>query len=38
MSLVTSINGWSLDTMKQILYCRTGYRSLAQIEEMEEDY
>lgn len=38
MSLVTSINGWSLDSLESILYSRTGYRSLAQIKELEEDY
>ena len=36
MNLVTSINGWSLDTMESILYVKTGYRSLEQIKEMEE--
>ena len=32
---VTSINGYSLDSLESILYSRTGYRTLEQIEEME---
>ena len=35
ISLVTSINGYSLDSLESILYSRTGYRSLNQITEME---
>lgn len=31
--LVTSINGWNLETLASILYSRTGYRSLEQYEE-----
>ena len=38
ISLVTSINGWSLDSLESILYSRTSYRTLAQIKELEEDY
>ena len=33
--LVTSINGTNLDTLKDILYRRTGYRSLEQIKDCE---
>ena len=33
--LVTSINGTNLESLESILYCRTGYRSLEQINEME---
>ena len=29
--LVTSINGTNLDTLEDILYVRTGYRSLEQL-------
>lgn len=36
LSLVTSINGTNLDTLESILYSRTGYRSLEQIQEAEE--
>lgn len=31
VSLVTSINGTNLDTLEDILYVRTGYRSLEQL-------
>ena len=37
VSLVTSINGTSLDTFESILYVRTGYRSLEQILEAEAE-
>jgi len=33
LSLVTSINGYNEQALKDVLYCRTGYRSLEQIEE-----
>lgn len=32
IALVTSINGSSLDTYEQMLYVRTGYRSLDQMD------
>lgn len=35
ISLVTAINGWNLDTLNDILYARTGYRSLEQIKDYE---
>tara|TARA_Y100001937_G_scaffold89204_1_gene120603 strand:- start:42 stop:221 length:180 start_codon:yes stop_codon:yes gene_type:complete len=35
ISLVTSINGTSIDTLNNILYSRTGYRSLDQFNECE---
>jgi len=38
ISLVTSINGCNLDSVEDILYYRTGYRTLEQIQEMEGDY
>ena len=34
--LVTSINGYNLDSLESILYSRTGYRTLKQIVEMED--
>ena len=37
IGLVCSINGTNLDSLESILYSRTGYRSLEQIREMEED-
>ena len=36
ISLVTSINGFSEDTLNQILFSRTAYRTLEQYKEMEE--
>ena len=36
ISLVCSINGTNLDSLESILYSRTGYRTLEQIQEMEE--
>lgn len=35
LSLVTSINGYNLESMASVLYVRTGYRSIEQIEECE---
>ena len=37
MSLVTSINGTNTESLESILYVRTGYRSLEQIRDMEEE-
>jgi hypothetical protein len=37
ISLVTSIMGYNLDALEGILYSRTGYRTLEQIKEMEEE-
>lgn len=36
ISLVTSINGWNEDAMNDIIYVRTGYRSIEQYEEEME--
>jgi len=36
INLVCCINGSSLDTLNDILYAKTGYRSLEQIQEMED--
>jgi len=38
ISLVTSINGHNLESLESILYSRTGYHTLEQIQEMEEEY
>ena len=35
LRVVTSINGYSVETLNDILYATTGYRSLEQIEEVE---
>ena len=37
IGLVCSINGTNLESLESILYVRSGYRSLEQIKEMEED-
>ena len=37
IGLVCSINGTNLESLDSILYVRTGYRSLEQLGEMEED-
>lgn len=37
IKLVTQINGTSLETLENILYARTGYRSLEQINYYDED-
>jgi hypothetical protein len=31
LQLITSINGFNLDSLESILYVRTGYRSLEQV-------
>ena len=33
LQIVTSINGYSLDTMNDILYAHTGLRSFDQVED-----
>ena len=33
LQVVTDINGYSEDTLLDILYCVTGYRSFEQLEE-----
>jgi hypothetical protein len=35
--LVTKINGFSVETMNDILYARTGYRSIEQLEDEEDE-
>ena len=35
LTLVTNINGVSTETMEDILYAKTGYRSFDQLEEEE---
>lgn len=38
ISLVTDINGYNLDSLESILYCRTGYHTLEQAQEIESEY
>jgi len=33
LNIVTSINGYNLNTLEDVLYATTGYRSLNQLEE-----
>lgn len=33
LQVVTNINGYNIDTLNDVLYATTGYRSLEQIEE-----
>ena len=35
LGLITNINGYSLDTLNDVLYSRTGYRDREQIEAEE---
>lgn len=32
LQIVTSINGYNIDTLKDVLYAHTGYRSFNQID------
>jgi hypothetical protein len=38
ISLVTSIMGYNLEALEGILYSRTGYSTLEQIKDMEDNY
>lgn len=35
LKLVSSINGWRLETLEDVLYVRTGYRDMQQYKECE---
>jgi len=35
LQIVTSINGYNFDTLEDVLYATTGYRSFDQLEEEE---
>ena len=37
VNLVTDIAGYSIETLNQIIYVRTGYRNIEQYEESEID-
>ena len=37
LQLVTSINGFKLETLESVLYVRTAYRSLDQIKENDDE-
>jgi len=36
IDLVVKINGWSTETLEDILYVRTGYRTISQIDDHDE--
>jgi len=36
LQLITYINGYSVETLDAVLYARTGYRSVEQIEDRKE--
>lgn len=39
LNLISNINGWRIETLKDVLYVRTGYRDWEQFKEYEEvDY
>lgn len=35
LELITSINGYNVDTLNDVIYARTGYRSLDQMNDEE---
>jgi len=34
--LITNINGYNIESLNQVIYARTGYRSLKQLQESGE--
>lgn len=37
MQIITSINGYSKETLDSVLYCTTGYRNIDQYLGLDED-
>jgi uncharacterized membrane protein YuzA (DUF378 family) len=37
LDLITNINGYSVDTLNDVIYAVTGYRSMEQLEGEEEE-
>lgn len=35
LQLVTSINGYNIESLNNVIYCRTGYHDIEQFEECE---
>ena len=35
LQLVTSINGYNIESLNDVIYCRTGYHDIEQFEECE---
>ena len=39
LDLITCINGYNIDTLNDVIYARTGYRDIEQMQgEIAEDY
>ncbi|HHX67499.1 MAG TPA: hypothetical protein GX708_05510 [Gallicola sp.] len=34
LELITSINGYNIETLNDVIYARTGYRNIEQMEEL----
>jgi hypothetical protein len=37
LTLITNINGYSVDTLNDVIYAMTGYRSMEQLEGEDKD-
>jgi len=37
LRLVTNINGYSIESLNDIIYSKTGYRSLEQLQELDDE-
>lgn len=37
LQIITSINGYTLDTLKDVLYAHTGYRSFDHLDDEDEE-
>jgi hypothetical protein len=37
LTLITNINGYSVDTLNDVIYAMTGYRSMEQLEGEDND-
>lgn len=37
LQLITSINGYNETSLNDVLYCRTGYRNISQMEDLKND-
>lgn len=38
LNLITSINGYNLDTLNEVIYVRTGYLNIGQFDESVDYY
>jgi len=37
LDIITSINGYNIDTLNDVLYCQSGYHDFEQLYECEEE-